>query len=214
MEIRKKINLKNYNRAGLLESFSKHEVPVISTTSNVDITKLKKYVDINSVNFFISMSYFVSLTINEIPQLKQRIIENVLYEYDTINPGYTILLDDETFTFCDSIHSNLFKTFNQESIETISKVKETPDTEMKDKNDMFFISNIPWFSFTSFSHPYFSKYSYIPIVTFGKYYSTNDSVFIPVAIQVNHALVDGIHLGKFYKKLSQYLLKAEKYLNG
>lgn len=208
-----KIDLETYDRRGLYDIFKNLEVPVISTTCNIDITKLKECTEAFGINFFVGMSYFVSLTMNEIPQLRHRIIDDVLYEFEYVNPGYTVLLSNETFSFCDSEHSTSFQNFYQKSQSIISKVKKNPDTGMGPKDDMFFISNIPWFSFTSFTHPYNSEYASIPIVTYGKYFKTNNSLFMPVAIQVNHALVDGIHIGKFYKRIEELTKNANVHLN-
>lgn len=66
---------------------------------------------------------------------------------------------------------------------------------------MFFITSVPWFSFTAFTHPYDEKYGSIPILTIGKYFNEGDRTLLPVSVQVHHGLVDGIHVGRFYDRL-------------
>lgn len=62
----------------------------------------------------------------------------------------------------------------------------------------FDISMIPWVEFTSFSlHlPKGNKFL-LPIFTIGKYSKGNNKITIPLAIQVNHAVTDGYHVGLF-----------------
>ena len=60
---------------------------------------------------------------------------------------------------------------------------------------------IPWISFTSFTHarkP--AKEDSVPKIVFGKYTKKNDSVKMPVSVEVHHSLMDGIHVGKFFEQ--------------
>jgi len=85
---------------------------------------------------------------------------------------------------------------------------------MGEKHGRYFISNIPWVGFSSFTHPYFSRYASIPIVTTGKFQKSGANVVMPVALQVHHSLVDGYHLGQFYSLLEEHLRNAPVLLEG
>lgn len=126
-----------------------------------------------------------------------------------MDPGHTVLLDDETFSFCDSKFFEDFHTYYEYAIARIEEVKNRPDQNNADKNHMFFITSIPWFSFTSFVHPYDKLYSSIPIITIGKYFEQGDSWLIPIAIQVHHGVVDGLHVGKYYACMEELCKNPE-----
>ena len=205
----KKIDLDNYNRRGLFNSFKNRDIPYFSTTCNIEIQNLKKFVKLRSISFFVSLSYIISVSVNRIPQLRHRIIDGELYEFKIVDPGYTVLLDDETFSFCDSKFFEDFHTYYEYAIARIEEVKNRPDQNNADKNHMFFITSIPWFSFTSFVHPYDKLYSSIPIITIGKYFEQGDSWLIPIAIQVHHGVVDGLHVGKYYACLEELCKNPE-----
>jgi len=210
--MKEKIDLAKYKRAALYEAFKDREIPYFATTCNVEITKFKGYVDEMSLGFFIPISFLISKSINEISEMKHRIIDGELYEFDKVNPGYTILLADETFSFCDSCHFEKFEEYRKHSDEKIAQTKRFPDHRTEEKHDMFFISNIPWFSFTSIVHPYTEKYSSVPVISVGKYFLQNNKLLLPIAIQVHHGLVDGIHVGKFYNALSDLCSSPELFL--
>ena len=205
----KKIDLDNYNRRGLFNSFKDRDIPYFSTTCNIEIQNLKKFVKLRNISFFVSFSYIISVSVNRIPQLRHRIIDGELYEFKIVDPGYTVLLDDETFSFCDSKFFKDFDTYYEYAIARIEEVKNRPDHNNADKNHMFFITSIPWFSFTSFVHPYDKLYSSIPIITIGKYFEQGDSWLIPIAMQVHHGVVDGFHVGKYYDCLEKLCKNPE-----
>lgn len=201
--MKKKIDLTKYKRSSLYEAFKGREMPCFSTTSNVEITKFNSYLDEKSLGFFVPISFLISKAINDITEMRHRIIDGELYEFDIVNPGYTILLDDETFSFCDSRYYEKFDEYQLNADVKIREAKEDPDHGIEEKHDMFFISSLPWFSFTSIVHPYTEKYSSLPLISIGKYFIQNNKLHLPVGIQVHHGLVDGIHVGKFYNALSE-----------
>jgi chloramphenicol O-acetyltransferase type A len=209
-----KIDLEKYRRRGLYEAFKDRDIPCFSTTSNVNITKLKEFIDSNGYGFFVSISYCISKAVNLVPELRHRIVNGELFEFDKTDPGYTVLLDDETFSFCDSRHFDDFEEYREYAEERIKEVRKYPDVTTGAKNHMFFITNIPWFSFTSFTHPYSEPYGSIPVITIGKYFEHCGKVLAPIGIQVHHALVDGIHVGKFYNYLSAMCCNPESWLLG
>lgn len=198
----RKIDLETYKRRASFEAFKNRDVPYFSTTSNVDITSLKEFVDRNEYGFFVPISFLISKSVNLVPELRHRIVNGELFQCTRVDPGYTVLLDDETFSFCDSRHFEYFGEYREHANARINEVKKCPDRGTREKQHVFFISNIPWFSFTSIVHPYYEKYGSIPIVSIGKYSEQGNKFTVPIGIQVHHGVVDGIHVGKFYKHLS------------
>lgn len=198
----KKINLENYPRRALFEAFKDREVPVFSVTSLVEITHFKSFIEQHGYGFFIAISFLISKAVNRVPELRHRLVGGELFEFECVDPGYTVLLEDKTFSFCDSRHFEDFETYEQHAEARIKAVKTQPDRETGEKHQMFFITSVPWFSFTSITHPYDRQYASIPIISIGKYFQQHADLMMPVAVQVHHGLVDGIHVGAFYEQLS------------
>ena len=198
----KKIDLEKYPRRALLEAFKNRDVPVFSATGAIDVTHFKTFVDRGRYGFFVSLSFLISKAVNLVPELRHRMIEGELFEFDRVDPGFTVLLHDRTFSFCDSRYLEDFDEYRIYSTERMNEARESPDCSTGDKHHMFFISNLPWFSFTSITHPYDKKYGSIPVVSIGKYREQNENLVIPIGIQVHHGLVDGIHIADFYEHLS------------
>ena len=173
------------------------------------MTALRKVSKEKGYSFFVTVSYVLSHAVNAIPELRHRLIDGDLWEYDRVDPGYTVLLRDNSFSFCDSMYFENFEQYYRYASTQIESVKKSPDRTTGDKDHMFFISNVPWFSFTAFTHPYDEKYKSIPVLTTGKYFEQDGKLWMPLAIQVHHGLVDGIHVGMFYERVYQLARSLE-----
>lgn len=212
--MRKKIDMAGYARKSTYEAFLHHEVPVLSTTCEVDITALYEFRKKYNLKFFPLLAFLIDRTVNEVEAMKHRIVDGELYVYDIIHPSFTTLLPDNTISFCDATHMDDEKMF-YEHIVTLSDVTtQIANVEMMEKHGRYFISNIPWIRFSSFTHPYLSQYSSIPIITTGKFQQNGINITMPIALQVHHSLADGYHLGQFYSLLEQNIKNAPEVLSG
>ncbi len=205
----KKINLEHYPRLGMYQAFKDRAMPCFSTTCQLEVTPLLAYCRQHELSFFICISYLISCAVNHIPQFKHRIVNGELVEFETIDPGFTVLQPDDTFSFCDAKFFAEFADYYAHAASLIKQARTQADCSTHEKHQMFFITSIPWFSFTSFVHPYDELYACIPLITLGKYFNQGEQINMPVAIQVHHGLVDGVHVGKFYQQLAQYLQQPE-----
>lgn len=50
-----------------------------------------------------------------------------------------------------------------------------------------------------------NKEDSIPRISFGKYFIQDDKVLLPHSIQVNHMLLDGVHIGNYMERLQQFI---------
>ena len=65
---------------------------------------------------------------------------------------------------------------------------------------------VPWLEFTSFNINGFDDGKFLlPIFTMGKFFARDGKRFLPLAIQVYHAVCDGYHLGAFVEQLQKYV---------
>ncbi|NHN76181.1 hypothetical protein HA520_02600 [Azotobacter chroococcum] len=206
--VAKRVDLDGYSRRATFEAFSNHEVPVLSVTCEIDISPLLAFHEMHGLRFFPLIAYLIDKAINQVDEMRHRIVDGELYEYDVVSPSFTVLLADKTISFCDAVHCSDARAFYWQVIERSEEVQRKSDLEMREKHGQYFVSNIPWLRFSSFTHPYFSKYASIPIVTIGKYERLGAKATLPVALQAHHGLVDGYHLGRFYESLAETVRNA------
>jgi chloramphenicol O-acetyltransferase type A len=173
----------------------------------MDITAFYPFVKRNGYSLTISMVYIIARASNAIPEFRQRIRGEHVVEHEIVNPGFSILIDEDLFGFCDVEYTEDFSEFSMRANKNIANLKAGGDLLRKSENDnVLFMSPIPWVSFTSFNHPMqFHPADSVPRFAWGKYFKENDALKMPLNVQGHHAVMDGIHMGKFYEKVQDYL---------
>ena len=51
----------------------------------------------------------------------------------------------------------------------------------------------------------------IPRVSWGKYFEDNGKIKMPISVQVHHAMMDGLHVGRYFEMIQDILDTPEKY---
>ena len=80
-------------------------------------------------------------------------------------------------------------------------------------DDRIHFTTLPWVSFTSFSHARnWGREDSIPKIAFGKFVTENQRTFLPFSVEVHHALMDGLHVGRYVSRLEEMLADARIYV--
>lgn len=83
-------------------------------------------------------------------------------------------------------------------------------TEDAGVESMYFISTLPWLRYTALIQPVACGDESNPRITWGRYEQKPGGEYrMPVSILAHHALVDGIHLARFYENLRNEIRKLD-----
>jgi len=205
------IDMQTWSRRNHFRLFSGFNHPHFSMCVNVDVTAFYPFVKRKGYSFTVSMVYVISRASNAIPEFRHRIRGDQVVEHEIVNPGFTILIDKDLFSFCAVEYVENFPEFAGRAEKNIADVKAHPDLEGNpEKDDVLYMSPIPWVSFTSFSHPMqLHPADSIPRFAWGKYFKESDTLKMPLSVQGHHAVMDGIHMGRFYETVQDYLHHPE-----
>lgn len=199
------IDIENWNRRNLYEYFKDYDDPFFNITVNFDVTELYHFCKAERVPFSLANLFYSLETANGIREFKIRLLDGKLVEFDEIHATQTILQDNETFSFCYFELKPNLREFAEIGKRQIAKYKSlnTFDVE-KERVDLIYYSVNPWFSFTSFKHARcFDNTNTIPKIVFGKFFEDGKKLIMPVSVEVNHAIMDGLHVGKFCNSLQE-----------
>ena len=83
-----------------------------------------------------------------------------------------------------------------------AKMEGTIEETEEDAYDKFFISTVPWISYTSLIQPTPVPADSNPRITWGKYFLQGERALLPVSV-LCHALVDGRHIADFSQSLDK-----------
>ncbi len=209
------IDMQTWSRRDHFNLFSNFNHPHFSMCVNMDITAFYPFIKENGYSLTVAMVYIIARASNAIPEFRQRIRENQVVEHEVVNPGFSILINEDLFGFCDVEYSEDFAEFAMRANKNIAILKAGGDLLRKpETDDVLFMSPIPWVSFTSFNHPMqFHPADSVPRFAWGKYFKEGDQLKMPLNVQGHHAVMDGIHMGRFYEKVQQYLHHPELVLS-
>jgi len=201
------IDMQTWSRRNHFRLFSTFNHPHFSMCVNMDITAFYPFVKHNGYSLTISMVYIIARASNAIPEFRQRIRGEQVVEHEIVNPGFSILIDKDLFGFCNVEYTEDFAEFSMRANKNIAVLKADGDLLRSTENDdVLFMSPIPWVSFTSFNHPMqFHPTDSVPRFAWGKYFQESDALKMPLNVQGHHAVMDGIHMGKFYETVQDYL---------
>ena len=209
----RQINLETWQRKRHFIRFSQVDYPHFSMCANVDLTGFYPALKQHGISFNLAIVYVISRAANMIPEFRQRIRPGMVVEHDVVNPGTTIMAEGDLFTFTHYDYDERFPVFAENAARRNAYYQKNPTLDdPPDRDDLLFMTSIPWVSFTSFMHPlHLHPVDSVPRFAWGKFYKDGQAIRMPLSVQGHHALMDGLHMGKFYK-IFQDLLEEPDYL--
>jgi chloramphenicol O-acetyltransferase type A len=206
------IDPKKWKRKKHFEFFRKFKHPHFNICTDIEVTKTYQYTRQNKISIFPAVLFAVMKTCNELEEFRYRIKGNRIKVNDTVHPGITLLLDEDVYTNCILSYKEPFDKFLSEYQSAVAEAKKGLNIGegQKGRDDLIFISALPWISFTSVTNPMDGNPDdSIPRIIWGKHFRRNKKILIPFSVQVNHCLMDGVHVAKFFFKLTEFLKEPE-----
>jgi len=204
------IDMQTWSRRDHFELFSTYGYPHFGMCANVDLTAFYPAVKQRGQSLTIAIVYAITRASNAIPEFRYRIREGKVIEHEIVNSGFTFLTEVDTFSFCFADYDEDFSAFAANAAERIAFAKENPLVQQMPEDDVLYMTAIPWVSFTSFLHPMrLQPEDSIPRFVWGKFFEEGELLKMPLGVQGHHALIDGLHVGKFYAEVQNYLQQPD-----
>ena len=205
------IDLQTWPRREHFKLFSAYDHPHFGMCANVDLTTFYPFVKQRGFTFTVAIVYIIARAANAIPEFRYRIRPGEVVEHEIVHPSGTILTDEDLFTFCTFDYTEDFSLFAARAAEQIAYVKEHLTLEDEPgRDDLLFMTAIPWVSFTSFMHPmHLHPADSVPRFAWGKFFEDGDLLKMPLDVQAHHALMDGVHMGRYFAEVEDYLHRPE-----
>jgi len=209
-----RLDLANWHRRELFEFFRGYANPYFNICARLDITRLMELLrDRPGVSVSLAYHYFALRIANEIEPFHYRLEGDEVMVHDVINGGTTVLLPNETFTYAYFDYFEDFEKFLLEAGEAIRKVLAEGALKPTMRYDLIYFTTLPWVSFTSFAHARTpGRGESIPRIAFGKFFKESGHTLLPISVEVHHALMDGLHVGRFLMRMEEALSEPEEYL--
>ena len=162
------------------------------------------------LSFFVMSLGALMNALNDIPQMRRRIIDGKVIEFESLDAVCPIMDKEETVFKEIRIEGpqrfyNILKwhdyvvDYQLNVLEGVDKAFDL-DTMERDKINIANFSCIPWVDFDSITNATAAGNAIQPLITWGK---VNDDYEMTVSITVSHIFVNGLELAKFYKNAQE-----------
>lgn len=210
------IDLNTWKRTPYYEYYRNILKTKYTVSIKIEITELHSLYKNKGYKFFPTFLYVIMKALNNSEELRTSIYNGQLGIWNYLTPQFTLFHeDDKTFSDLWSDYSDDFKTFHQYITTDIDKYKDVKGIKVKPGLPPNFvpISCVPWISFESISQDTSHDSDFLqPIIRFGKYYTENNRVYIPLSIYVNHAIADGYHTSMFLQDVQNIANNAKNWI--
>ena len=175
-------------------------------SARVNVEKMWNWCHENDKSFFIMSMGCLMNAVNSVPELKRRIIDGKVVEYDYLD-GVSPIMDEG-----NEIYKEMRVKVPQEFDDIIAwhdYVRELSSDILSGKKEGFFIemekrdltnianfSCIPWVDFDMITNCVVDGNAIQPLITWGK---VNRDFEMSVSITVSHIFVNGRELAQFYE---------------
>jgi len=143
--------------------------------------------------------------------------------HERVDASTTVLRADDSFGFATLRHTVRFADFRAQGHAALQAVRDgppgfgasEPPEPHVDPEALMYFTTLPWVHFSSFMHarPGPGVVDSIPRVAFGRIDAEGTRQWMPVALDVHHALMDGLHAGRWLQALEAAFASPQDWLD-
>ena len=180
--------------------FRHYEHPFFSVCVDVDVTSVWRRCHApGGPSFFLTSLFLLTQAVNRTDAFRLRLRQRGVWLHDRVGVGTTILRPDQTFGFAFVEPRDSLDEFIADGKKAIALGTTQKKLTERPRDDVVYHSTLPWFRFTSFTNA-LRRNDCIPRTVFGKCSREGRALRMPVAVEVHHALVDGLDVAHFLER--------------
>src|SRR5262249_2502477 len=143
---------------------------------------------------------------NALEPFRLRIRGEGVWLHDIVGISTTVPRTDDTFGYAVYEMARSFADFEPKAREVTEQQKNSSRllTPAEGQDDLIYHSTIPWIRFTAVTNAIGENDS-IPRIVFGRAVEEGGRHVMPVAVEVHHALIDGLDVARFFEKFQHAL---------
>ena len=196
------IDLATWPRAGQYRLFRSYDRPHFATTARVDVTALMTRAKPAGVSPHRAFIYAIGAGIHAVPAFRTRFSGDRVTEYESISLSTTVPRPGDTFGYCYIPWFEDRAAFDETCKAIIEETARGKDlgANTGERLDLAYLSCLPWIDFTSLDNALPGPDDCIPRFSWGRFVTGADGrMTCAVAVQVHHALIDGLQVGQFFE---------------
>lgn len=210
------LDLDSWHRRSAYDFFRGFDIPTFNLCARLDVALLRQAVKDLGVGSLSLAYHFIAIRLaNEIEPFRYRLEGDRVRVHDTVHGSTTVLRGDDSFGFATLEHNRDFAAFCVQGAQALANGRrlDAPFEPDKHAGASLHMTSLPWVHFSSFSNArQWGPNDCIPKIAFGRIDADGARQCMPLSVEVHHALMDGLHIGRFFEGFEAALLAPEAWL--
>lgn len=205
-----KIDMEKWDRKDIFSFFGGISNPFYVVTYRQDVTELYSFVKRNKLSFYYSLIYLCTKAVNNVNAFHKVIRGGEVFRIGDRIPSFTDLKKgSESFYIVTLPLGENIAAFSENA-----RKKSAEQTFFIDKaaetDALIYFSCLPWVDITAVTNERDlsaknAPDDSVPHITWGKYVKNGDRLELGISVEVNHRLIDGVHIGRFAEELDRLI---------
>lgn len=209
------LDLDTWPRRAAFRHFLAFDEPFFGLCTRIDVAPLRAALPAGGLA---AACWFTALRLaHEIEPWRYRLEGERVRVLPRVHGSTTVLQPDESFGFAYlPWHGDGFTAFRARADASVAAVRrgETPFDARPDEQALLHFTTLPWVHFTSFQHARrLGPGDSIPKIAFGRLEPDGHRLWMPLALHVHHALMDGVHAGRFVESFEAACARPSDWLH-
>jgi chloramphenicol O-acetyltransferase type A len=211
-----KLDIATWPRREAYAHFRHFEQPFFNVCTRVDAAPLKAAVRSGQTGSLALAYHFIALRlVNLHASFCLRLDGDGVVQHAVVHGSATVLRDDESFGFAHLPHSASYGAFVSQAAASMeaTRVRAAGFDPRPGDTALVYFTTLPWLHFSSFAHARRrDPGDSIPRFAFGRIDVDNQRHWLPLSVEVHHALMDGLHVGRFVQAFEAALADPAPWL--
>ncbi len=210
------VDITRWPRRHTFEHFRGYSNPWFSVCVRVDAAPLKAALAARGQGGFALACHYAALrAVHSVSNLRLRLHDGGVRLLDTVHAGTTVLMADDSFSFAVLPYHEDFARFEATGRAALSAARAGTAAAEPEPQALMHFTTLPWLHFTSFVHARDgAEGADIPKLAFGQLRAEGAQQWLPLSLDVHHALVDGLHVGAFVRDFEALVQTPHGWLKG
>ena len=198
------VDIKTWPRREIWEYFSSVSYPFYTVSYQQDVTGLYNFARRRGLSCYYVLVWAVTEAVNAVEAFRMTITPAGPAVLERRRPSFTVLREgEESFRILTLAAVSRVEDFCAAAAE--KEARQTAFLDQKgETEDLIYLSCLPWIEVTGLTNErHFDPDDAIPRIAWGKYREENGRKRLGMCLEVNHRLVDGLHIGRFARELDR-----------
>ncbi len=210
------LDLATWPRRDAFEYFLGFDKPYFNVCVRLDVALLKQAVaELRSGGLALAYHFIALRLANALEPFRYRLDGGRVLVHPVVHGSTTVLREDGSFGFAYLEHHPDFAGFAASGASAVAAARagQSAFEPRLDDSALVHFTTLPWLHFSSFSHARnWGREDSVPKLAFGRIDVDGARAWLPLSVEVHHALLDGAQVGQFVQRFEAALQDPQAWL--